>query len=249
MKTTGNAIFISGGTSGIGLGLALRFHEAGNKVIVSGRRRALLDKIVAEHAGIEAVALDVEDPASISNAFTTVTSRFPELNVLINMAGIMQAENLLSGEDLQVAETTIATNLLGPIRLIHAFLPFLSNQDHAVIMNVSSGLAFVPLPATPTYSATKAAIHSFTESLRVQLADSKVEVLELVPPATQTTLMDLDKNPHAMPLDDFLSEVMALLSTQSEATQVIVDRAKRQRFAVANGNYDEVLAAQSGRRY
>lgn len=189
MKTTGNTMLITGGTSGIGLGLALRFHEAGNKVIVAGRRKELLDQITADHAGIEAVILDVADPASIAYAHETVTSTYPELNVLVNNAGIMLPENLLAPGSLQVAEDTVTTNLLGPIRLLDAFLPFLVKKDDAVVMNVSSGLAFVPLPITPTYNATKAAIHSFTESLRIQLTDTSVQVMELVPPAVRTTLM------------------------------------------------------------
>lgn len=247
MKTTGNTILISGGTSGIGLGLALRFHEVGNKVIIAGRRKDLLDNVIAEHNGIEGVVLDVADPASIADVCQTVTSAYPELNVLINMAGIMQPEDLLDPSHLAVAEATIATNLLGPIRLLNAFTPFLAAKNNAVIMNVSSGLAFVPLPIAPTYSATKAAIHSFTESLRVQLADTSVQVLELAPPLTRTTLMGNENNEQAMPLEDFLTEVMEILQTQPGVEQILVDRVKRQRFAEANGAYDRVLAMQSGR--
>ncbi len=164
------------------------------------------------------------------------------------MAGIMIPEDVAGGRDLGIAEQTVVTNLLGPIRLTHTFAPFLADQDDAVIMTVSSGLAYVPLPTTPTYSATKAAIHVFTEALRVQLADSKVQVLELVPPAVATTLMGLDKSPHAMPVEDFLDEVMRLLTGQPDADQILVERVKRQRFAAANGTYDEVLAAQSAPR-
>lgn len=247
MKITGNTVFLTGGTSGLGLGLALRLHRAGNKVIISGRRTELLDRIVAEHPGIEAIVLDVADPKSIGDAFAQVSARFPDTNVIINMAGIMQPENLAGGADIAIAEDTVATNLLGTIRVTTAFLPFLIGKDDAVVMTVSSGLAYVPLPATPTYSATKAAVHSFTEALRVQVADSGVQVIELVPPATATTLMGLDKSPIAMPVEDFLTEVMTLLETRPDADQVLVERVHRQRFAVADGTYDAVLAQQSGR--
>ncbi|MDQ3641721.1 MAG: SDR family NAD(P)-dependent oxidoreductase, partial [Actinomycetota bacterium] len=134
-----------------------------------------------------------------------------------------------------------------PIRMLHAFLPVLQQAHDPVVINVSSGLAFVPLPITPTYSATKAAIHSFTDALRVQLDDTSVQVIELAPPLTRTALMGSENNERAMPLDDFLSETMALLETQPDAEQILVERVKRQRFAEANGTYAEVLAMQSGR--
>lgn len=246
MKTTNNTILITGGTSGIGLGLALRFHEAGNTVIIAGRRKDLLDTIVTEHPGIQALVLDVTDSASIATGFDTVTSTYPQLNVLINNAGIMLPENLLSAEDLAVAEATVTTNLLGPIRMLNAFTPFLASQDDAVIMNVTSGLAFVPLPFTPTYNATKAALHSLTESLRVQLAGTSVQVLELVPPAVRTALMNQTDSETAMPLEDFLSEVMTLLRTQPNAAQILVENVKFLRFAEANGTYPRTLSMLSG---
>jgi uncharacterized oxidoreductase len=246
MKITGNTILITGGTSGIGLGLALRFHAAGNKVIVAGRRKDLLETIVAENDGIEALVLDVADPASIASAYETVTSRYPETNVLINMAGIMVPEDLHSDGFLPTAEATITTNLLGPIRMLSAFTTFLATKHDAVIMNVSSGLAFVPLPLTPTYNATKAAIHSFTESLRVQLADTPVQVLELIPPAVQTDLMGQQTSNQAMRLEDYLSEVMTLLQTQPDARHIMVENVKPLRFAEVNGSYDNLVALLSG---
>lgn len=247
MQVSGNTIFIPGATSGIGLGLARRFHEAGNSVIIAGRRQHLIDEILAAHPGMHGLVLDTSDAASIVAAAEMVQTRHPETNVLINMAGIMHLEDVHSDDFLSVAESTVATNLLGPIRLIGAFSAFLAKQPNAVIMNVSSGLAFVPLPFTPTYSATKAAIHSFTDAIRVQLADTGIQVIELVPPLVATALMNSEKNPHAMPLDEFLDEVMSLLESRPEADEILVERVKRQRFAVANGQHEEVLQMLSQR--
>jgi len=241
MKTTHNTMLITGGTSGLGLGLAERFHAAGNTVIIAGRRADLLEEIVAAHPGMESVLLDVSDPESIAAVYTSVTAAHPDLDVLINMAGIMLPENLLDGSALTVAEDTITTNILGPIRMLNAFVPFLAAQDDAVIMNVSSGLAFVPLPFTPTYNATKAAIHSYTQSLRVQLADTSVQVVELVPPAVRTALMGQTDDERAMPLDDFLDEVMALIANDPDADEILVERVKFLRFAEAEGRFDDVL--------
>ncbi len=245
MNTTGNTILLTGGTSGIGLGLALRFSEAGNTVIVSGRRRDRLDAIAAEHPGISTCVLDVEDPSSITDCYREVTRAHPGLNVLVNMAGVMVPEDLLDPDHLAVAETTVATNLLGPIRMLAAFVPFLARRGDATIINVSSGLGFVPRPVVPTYCATKAAIHSLTQSLRAQLADSGVQVLELIPPAVRTDLMGQRDSDWAMPLEDFLSEVMTILRTQPDAVEICVDRARVQRFAEAEGRYDSVFEAMS----
>ncbi|MEU0206555.1 SDR family oxidoreductase [Streptomyces canus] len=244
MKMTGNTILITGGTSGIGLGLALRLHEAGNKVIVAGRRKELLDEIAAEHPGVDALVLDVADPDSIARARETVASSHPGLNVLVNNAGIMLLENLLDPTELQVAEDHVTTNLLGTIRMTYAFLPLLAGKDDAVVMNVTSALAFVPFPITPTYSATKAALHSFSESLRIQLAgaDAGVQVIEVVPPGVRTTLLGQQDSDQAMPLDDFLTETLDLLRENPEAKELVVERAKFIRDAVATGSYDEVLA-------
>ncbi|MFF0161094.1 SDR family oxidoreductase [Streptomyces sp. NPDC005263] len=150
MKMTGNTILITGGTSGIGLGLALRLHEAGNKVVVAGRRKELLDEITAEHPGIHGLVLDVADPDSIARARETVAASHPDLNVLVNNAGIMLRENILDPAELTVAEDHVATNLLGTIRMTYAFLPLLAGKDDAVVMNVTSALAFVPYASTPT---------------------------------------------------------------------------------------------------
>ena len=246
MKMTGNTILITGGTSGIGLGLALRLHEAGNKVIVAGRRKELLDDITAEHPGIDALVLDVADPDSIVRARETVAASHPGLNVLVNNAGIMLRENLLDPAGLPIAEDHVATNLLGTIRMTYAFLPHLVTKDDAVVLNVTSALAFVPLPATPTYNATKAALHSFSESLRVQLAGTPVQVIEVAPPGVRTGLMGQQDNEQAMPLDEFLTEALALLDAQPDAKEIVVEGAKFARYAEANGTYDQVLTMLSG---
>lgn len=245
MKTTGNTILITGGTSGIGLGLGLRLFEDGNEVIVAGRRKELIDRIAADHPGIKTLVLDVTDPASIARARETVTRDYPEVNVLVNNAGIQLPENLLETGSLRVAEDTVSTNLLGPIRMVNAFLPHLAAKNDAAIINVSSGLAFVPLPITPTYNATKAAVHSFTESLRIQLAGTSVQVIELVPPAVRTTLMGQQDSEHAMPLEDFLSEAVTLLRTRPQAKEILVDSVKFLRNAPVDGTYEDVLAMLS----
>ncbi|WP_329343758.1 SDR family NAD(P)-dependent oxidoreductase [Streptomyces sp. NBC_00663] len=248
MKMTGNTILITGGTSGIGLGLALRLHEAGNKVVVAGRRKELLDDITAEHPGIDALVLDVADPDSIALARETVAASHPGLNVLVNNAGIMLRENLLDPAELPIAEDHVATNLLGTIRMTYAFLPLLVGKDDAVVMNVTSSTGFVPYQSTPTYSATKAALHSFSESLRIQLAgaDAGVQVIEVVPPGVRTTLLGQQDSDQSMPLDDFLAETLDLLREKPNAKELVVERARFIRDAQANGSYDEVLAMFSG---
>lgn len=246
MKVSGNTILVTGGTSGIGLGLAQRFHAAGNRVIIAGRREELLSSITAEHPGMASVVLDVTDPASIADCFRAVTTQHAALNVLINNAGIMLPEDLTDPAHLEVAEDTVATNLLGPIRLLNAFVPFLLQRPAAAVMNVSSGLGFVPLPATPTYSATKAAIHAFTQSLRVQLAGADVQVLELVPPAVRTDLMGQRDSEHAMPLEAFLDEVMDLLRSHPDAVEVCVEGVYFLRNAEAEGRHADVLKVMSG---
>ncbi|WP_405953729.1 SDR family oxidoreductase [Streptomyces phaeochromogenes] len=246
MKMTGNTILITGGTSGIGLGLALRLHAAGNKVIVAGRRKELLDRITSEHPGIEALVLDIADPASIARAAESVATSHPQLNVLVNIAGIMLPENLLDPASLPVAEDQVTVNLLGTIRMTYAFLPLLEGKNDAVVMNVTSALAFVPLPITPTYNATKAALHSFSESLRVQLTDSAVQVIEVAPPGVRTTLLGQQDDENAMPLDDFLDETLTLLRDRPDAREIVVERAKFVRHAEANGTYDDVLTMLAG---
>jgi uncharacterized oxidoreductase len=236
MKTTGNTILITGGGSGIGRGLAKAFHKLGNKVIIAGRRQQMLDETTSANPGMASAVLNIEDAASIRSFAAKLTADYPALNVVINNAGIMRPENVLQSVDLADAEATITTNLLGPIRLTAALLPHLLKQSHATIMTVSSGLAFVPMALTPIYCATKAAIHSYSQSLRYQLKSTNVEVVELAPPYVQTELMaGQASDPRAMPLKDYLAETIEIIKTQPNATEILVERVKPLRFAGANG--------------
>ena len=238
MKTTGNTILITGGGSGIGRALAEAFHKLGNQVIIAARGRKSLDETIAANPGMKSVTLDVSDPKSIQSFAAQVTKDFPTLNVVINNAGIMKPENLLEAPNyLSDAEAIVTTNLLGPIRLTAALLPSLRKQPRATIMTVSSGLAFVPLAMTPTYCATKAAIHSYTQSLRYQLKSTKVEVVELIPPYVQTTLMgdQQAEDPRAMPLKEFIDEVMSILKSQPDVKEVCVKKVYPLRFAAEGG--------------
>ena len=243
MNITGNTILITGGTSGIGLGLALKLQQSGNKVIVAGRRTALLDAITTKNPGIDGIELDVADPASINQARLSLASSHPDLNVVINNAGIMLEENLLQPADVQIAEAHVTTNLLGSIRMSYAFAPILVGKTNATIINVTSALAFVPFPSTPTYSATKAALHAFTEALRVQLASAGtgIQVIEIVPPGVRTELLNQKDNDHAMPLDDFLTELTNQLQEQPTADELVVEQALPIRNAVADGSYADML--------
>ena len=249
MKITGNTILITGGNSGIGRGLAQAFHQKGNQVIIVGRNEETLREVVAANEGMKYLQADVADAASTRELAQQVETQFPELNVLINNAGIMQAEDILKNPEgaLEIAEKTIDINLLGPIRLTAHLLPLLQNQPHATWMTVTSGLAYVPLFLDPTYCATKAAIHSYTQTLRYQLKETNVEVMELVPPYVATSLQgDRQANdPNAMPLDEFIAEAMQLIETQPDASEITVERVKAQRFAGLSDNstrkYDEVF--------
>jgi uncharacterized oxidoreductase len=241
MRLSGNTILITGGGTGIGRALAESFHKLGNQVIIAGRRKQALDAATASNPGMKSVQLNIEDPAAVRAFAVDVARQFPALNVLINNAGIMRAENLLQAENLADSEAIVTTNLLGPIRLTAALLPHLQKQAYSAIMNVSSGLAFVPLALTPTYCATKAAIHSYTESLRFQLRGSNTEVLELVPPYVQTDLMDGANDPRAMPLGEFIAEVMDILSKNPDTKEVCVKNVDRLRTAAASGHYDAIF--------
>jgi short-subunit dehydrogenase involved in D-alanine esterification of teichoic acids len=244
MNISGNTIFIPGSTSGIGLALALALRDRGNTVIVGGRRSDQLDKIAAEHPGIDTVVIDTTDPGSIESAARLVLDRHPDLNVLVAMAGIMRVEDWRKPESfLASAESVLTTNVLGPVRLIAAFIDHLRSRPDATIVTVSSGLAFTPLAATPSYNASKAAIHMLSESIRLQLADTTVKVVELVPPSVRTGLLPgQEDSEFAMPLDEFITEVMALLETQPDAREILIERVKFLRYGEARGDYDQVVA-------
>ncbi|UWZ84330.1 SDR family oxidoreductase [Occallatibacter riparius] len=242
MNPSGNTILITGGGSGIGRGLAESLQQLGNQVIIAGRRQKALDETTAANPGMQSLILDVEQAGAIRSFAADVVEKFPALNVLINNAGIMRAEKLLEQpEELTDAEAIVTTNLLGPIRLTAALLPHLKQQPKATIMNVSSGLAFVPLALTPSYCATKAAIHSYTQSLRWQLRSSNIEVVEIIPPYVQTDLMDGAEDPRAMPLNDYIAETVALLTSQPTPPEIVVERVKPLRFAAETGTYDGIF--------
>jgi uncharacterized oxidoreductase len=246
MNITGNTILITGGGSGIGRALAEALHAKGNKVVIAGRREQVLDEVTQANPGMASMLLDIQDKADIAAFAKQAVERFPTLNVVVQNAGIMRPEQEI---DLAIAEDTITTNLLGPIRLTAALLPHLKAQASAAVVTVSSGLAFVPLAATPTYSATKAAIHSWSMSLRQQLSKTSVEVIEIAPPYVQTELLGPQQavDPDAMPLADFTAEVMAILEAAPASGEVIVSRCEPLRLAERNGNLGDVFAMLNAR--
>ncbi|UZF94450.1 SDR family oxidoreductase [Bosea sp. NBC_00550] len=245
MHITGNTILITGGGSGIGRALAEALHAKGNQVIIAGRRESVLDEVTAANPGMASMLLDIQDKADIEAFARQIVERFPKLNAVLNNAGIMKPENVPAADNLAIAEETIATNLLGPIRLTTALLPHLLKQQNATVLTVSSGLAFVPLAGTLTYSATKAAIHSWSIGLREQLKSTSVGVIEIAPPYVQTELLGPHQavDPAAMPLADFIAEVMTILETRPDAAEVIVERCKPLRYAEATGTFANVFAA------
>jgi uncharacterized oxidoreductase len=228
-----NTILITGGGSGLGRGLAEAFHKLGQKVIIAGRRRDVLEAVAKENPGLEFEVFDVQDTAAIPGFAAGLTAKFPALNVVVHMAGIMTLENLKDGADLAAVDRVIATNLTAPLHLTAALTPHLKQQASATIMTVTSGLAFLPLVSTPTYCATKAAIHSWTLSLRYQLKGTSIEVVELPPPYVQTELLGPQQasDPRAMRLDDFIREVMEILTTQPDVKEVLVKNVYPLRFA------------------
>jgi uncharacterized oxidoreductase len=238
MNLHGNTILITGAGSGIGLALAEEFAKIGNKVIVAARSAEKLR--VAENKGLMTVKADVSDAASIRALAERASEEFSRINVVIHNAAVCKREEFVHGDNATAREETIATNLLGPMRLTDALLPRLLEQKEAVVMVVTSGLAFVPSAFFPTYSATKAALHSYSQSLRFQLRNTSVKVLEIVPPYVQTQLGGPHQasDPNAMPLGTFIAEVMKILREAPNAEEVLVSQVHRHRFAAETGRED-----------
>ncbi|QYK68587.1 SDR family NAD(P)-dependent oxidoreductase [Paenibacillus sp. S02] len=220
MKLTGNTIFITGGGSGIGRALAEALHNLGNKVIISGRRKERLEETIKANPGMSAVELNVQDPASIKATAKQLIEEYPDVNVLINNAGIIQSDDAAGVIDEDVLISTVTTNLLGPIRLTSAFIEHLKAKEEAVVINTTSILGFVPLATTAVYSATKAALHTYTLSQRYMLKDTSVKVIEIVPPWVQSNNVE----PRAMPLDSFIDATIKILGTDTD--EVLVEEAK-----------------------
>ncbi|NMK44760.1 SDR family NAD(P)-dependent oxidoreductase [Achromobacter sp. Bel] len=249
MKQTGNTILVTGGTSGIGRALAEAFHDQGNRVIVTGRRQRLLDDVTAGRPGLTGIALDLDDPASLPRVAADVHTRFPGLNVLIANAGISRAEDMSAdGWDASTAQAIVDTNIMGVLRVTAAFLPLLKRNPHAALMATSSNLAFIPRADYPAYCASKAFLHSWLQSLRHQLRQVPVEVLELAPPYVQTALTGDSQavDPRAMPLTAYVAEVMQLLFSGDHPNgEVLVERDRARRWAERDGRYAATFAAMN----
>jgi uncharacterized oxidoreductase len=224
MKLTGNTILVTGGGSGIGRGLAEALHALGNAVIIAGRRKAALAEVTAANPGMSAIELDITDPASIEHVAAQLISQHPDLNVLINNAGIMEPDNAGGVLDDARLEATIDTNLVGPIRLTSALIEHLKTRPDAVVAYTSSVLAFTPLALAAVYSATKAALHSYALSQRLLLKDAGVRVLEIAPPWVRTDLLNSREAEAAMPLDQFIAETIEAL--KSGANEILVAAAR-----------------------
>lgn len=245
MNITGNTILITGGTSGIGRALAEFFYKEGNKVIIAGRRRVLLDEIVTKNPGMIGMELDVTDKKAMELFVENIKVKYPELNILINNAGISRAEDLTADNiDISAAHAIIETNILSVLNLTVALLPLLKKQENSTIITTTSGLAFVPFAAYPTYCASKAFLHSWLQSLRYQLRKTNIKVLELAPPYVQTELTGTAQasDPYAMPLAEFIEEVVQILREESyEQGEILVERTKGDRYAEMNDEYEKMF--------
>ena len=245
MNITGNTILITGGTSGIGRALAEALHAKGNKVIIAGRRQNLLDEVTSRNGGMVGIAADLSDSAAVESFAKGVAAQYPTLNVLINNAGIAGLEDYTADAiDLSRAYSTIQTNITSVVQLTAALLPTLRSQAHSTLMVTTSGLAFVPYPPGPVYSATKAFMHNWLDALREQLRRTSVEVLELAPPYVQTELGGPQQaiDPRAMPLAEFTQEVMQILENNTaQKGEILVERVKPLRWAEKEGKYEEFL--------
>jgi uncharacterized oxidoreductase len=248
MQLTGNTILITGGGSGIGRGLAIALHGCGNRVVIAGRRADALRAICDAHPGMEWLSLDLTSNRSIHQLAARVRNDLPDLNVVVNNAAAMAVEDLCAPDPVTAA-TVIATNLVGPVELTSSLLATVLKHPHGAIVNVTSALAFVPLATAPTYSATKAALHSYTVALRFQLRHSGIQVTEIVPPRVQTD-MAAPTGGQVLDVDDFVAQVMAQWVAQPGASEIVVAAARplrdaerdgvwEQRFAMVNGESEE----------
>ncbi|MEV5412973.1 SDR family NAD(P)-dependent oxidoreductase [Thermopolyspora sp. NPDC052614] len=243
MDIANRTVFIAGATSGIGLELARRFAAAGSSVIIGGRRADLLDRLATE--GFDTVRIDVTDQDSVAHARDTILGSHPGLDTIVTMSGIGTREDLRDPAHFSAAQQIIDTNLLGTIRVIDAFTPHLVGRGTGTIITVSSGIGFLPFPLMPTYGASKAAVHAYTEALRAQLNGTGVEVSELIPPAVATTPEQTQLNPAALPLADFATEVMDLLKANPTPHEILVKGVLMHRWAERDGTYADLVAQRS----
>jgi uncharacterized oxidoreductase len=227
MQITGNTIFITGGGSGIGRGLAEAFHRLGSQVIISGRRPDRLQTTIGANPGMTAFELDVSDPTSIKRVAADLVAQNPSLNVLINNAGIMLVDDVVGTVDENLLVSTVTTNFGGPVRIRAALIDHLKAQANAVIVNVTSVLGFVPLVPTAIYSATKAALHSYTLSQRYALRSTGIQVVELAPPWVRSELLNSTEEARAMPLAAFIDGAMARFA--GGADEILVGEAASMR--------------------
>lgn len=243
MKASGNTILLTGGGSGIGREMARAWADLGNTVIITGRRLAALEETAEGRPSIHAIAVDVTNAGGVAALVADVLARFPALNVLVNNAGIMRNEDITAARSLGDAVDMIATNVMAPIMLTDALVEHLAARGDGVIVNVTSGLAFVPLMKAATYSATKAAMHSYTVSLREALGSS-VEVIEVIPPAVQTELTPGQSTREGyLPLGQFIAETMAQFASGAPGPEVCVPMVRFLRDAEAEGRMAGALAA------
>lgn len=249
MKLTGNTVLLTGGTSGIGRALAEALHDRGNRVIVTGRRQALLDEMASARPGLIGLKLDVTEAVALEQLSLYVRERFPELNVLIANAGISRTEDMASDDwTANDAEAIVQTNIMGVLRVAAAILPLLKGKPDAAFLATSSALAFVPRADFPAYCASKAFLHSWLQSLRHQMRRFPIEVLELSPPYVQTELTGVEQasDPRAMPLADYVAEVLQMLEAGHTARgEVLLARDLARRHAERDGNYETIFAAMN----
>jgi len=223
MNLTGNTIFITGGGSGIGRALAEQLHQRGNKVINGGRRKNHLARAIEANPGMDSLEIDITNPQSVVEASHNLIMNYPELNVLINNAGLMLIDDAATVIDEELLVSTIETNLVGTIRLTGVLIEHLKAQQSSTVMIVSSVLGFTPMAMTAVYSSTKAALHSYAQSLRFKLRNTSVRVLEVIPPWVRTELLNSSKEPRAMPLEEFIEGALKGLAT--DADEIMVPRA------------------------